>query len=143
MFSLKQKKRVALAVGVFFASAAVVMTLLSALNQNLHLYYSPSMISDAPLCRPIRVGGLVVPGSVKRGNDATVTFTLTDGVGEIDVSHTGALPDLFREGQGIVALGSLHDGTNLHAVQVLAKHDENYMPKEVAESLKLGENNAP
>jgi len=143
MLSRNQKKRVWLSVSVFVVAAVAVTAILTVLNQNLHLYYSPSHILEAPTCRPIRVGGLVVPGSVKRDKDLNVSFVLTDGLGEVSVDYRGVLPDLFREGQGIVALGSLHNDTTLHAVQVLAKHDENYMPKEVAESLKLGEYDAP
>ena len=106
---------------------------------NISLFYAPSQISagDAPLGRSIRVGGLVVDGSVQRDpKTLLVTFTLTDTVAQVPVRFEGILPDLFREGQGIVARGVLAEDGSLQAEEVLAKHDENYMPPEVADSLK-------
>jgi cytochrome c-type biogenesis protein CcmE len=112
---------------------------LQAFNKNLLYYYSPTQISagEAPSLRTFRVGGLVENGSVKREpGSLEVHFTLTDYNKQIGVSYTGVLPDLFREGQGIIARGKLTDGGEFVAEEVLAKHDENYMPPEVKDSLK-------
>jgi cytochrome c-type biogenesis protein CcmE len=135
---------VAILAGVGIATAFA----LQAFNQNLLYYYSPTQISagEAPDSRVFRVGGLVQNNSVKRApGSLEVTFVLTDFQKEIPVSYTGVLPDLFREGQGVIARGKL-DGSRFVAEEVLAKHDENYMPPEVAESLKPhmdAANNAP
>jgi cytochrome c-type biogenesis protein CcmE len=112
---------------------------LYAFQQNLLYFYSPSQVyaGEAPAGRMFRVGGLVVDNSVKRESDGvTVRFELTDTGRTIPVVYTGLLPDLFREGQGIVAHGRLGAGGLFRAEEVLAKHDENYMPPEVAESIK-------
>jgi cytochrome c-type biogenesis protein CcmE len=112
---------------------------LKAFNENLMFFYTPSAVAagEAPVGRAIRVGGLVTTGSVKRQADGlTVLFDITDNAETITVQYTGILPDLFREGQGIVALGKLQDGNLFIADEVLAKHDENYMPPEVADALK-------
>jgi cytochrome c-type biogenesis protein CcmE len=125
---------VAILAGVGIATAFA----LKAFNQNLLYYYSPTQIhaGEAPSNRTFRVGGLVENGSVKRQpGSLEVTFTLTDYQQTMPVSYTGILPDLFREGQGIIARGKL-DGDRFVAEEVLAKHDENYMPPEVADSLK-------
>jgi cytochrome c-type biogenesis protein CcmE len=135
---------VAILAGVGIATAFA----LKAFNQNLLYYYSPTQISagEAPDSRVFRVGGLVQNNSVKRApGSLEVTFVLTDFQKEIPVSYTGVLPDLFREGQGVIARGKL-DGSRFVAEEVLAKHDENYMPPEVADSLKPhmdAANNAP
>lgn len=120
------------------AGVAVSLTLF-ALQQNINLFYSPTEIAGgrAPVGQNIRVGGLVVPGSVWRDPDSLqVRFSLTDEGEQIVVHFDGILPDLFREGQGIVALGRLEQEGHVHASEVLAKHDETYMPPEVAEALK-------
>ena len=92
---------------------------------------------EAPVGQPIRVGGMVVDGSIERSaEDLSVRFRLTDYSGEVPVVYTGILPDLFGEGQGAVASGVLNDNGVLEATEVLAKHDENYMPPEVAEALE-------
>jgi cytochrome c-type biogenesis protein CcmE len=117
---------------------AVGLTLY-ALQQNINLFYSPSQIvaGEAPQGRSIRVGGLVVAGSVQRDSQSLqVGFTLTDNLNRVKVRYEGILPDLFREGQGIVARGRLTPNGVIQAQEVLAKHDENYMPPEVAASLK-------
>jgi cytochrome c-type biogenesis protein CcmE len=117
---------------------AVGLTLY-ALQQNINLFYSPSQIiaGEAPPGRSIRVGGLVVTGSVQRDSQSLqVSFSLTDNLKQIRVHYDGILPDLFREGQGIVARGVLTPDGVVQAQEVLAKHDENYMPPEVAASLK-------
>lgn len=113
--------------------------LLRAMNENILFYYSPSQVAagEPPEGRRFRVGGLVVPGSVKReeGN-MEVTFVLTDNAETVPVIYDGILPDLFREGQGIIAHGELTAAGVFTADEVLAKHDENYMPPEVEQSLK-------
>lgn len=115
---------------------------LTAISENIMYFYSPSQIKsgEAPADATIRVGGLVVNGSVARkGDGLTVSFDLTDTVEQVSVRYTGILPDLFREGQGIVAIGRLNDEGLIMADEVLAKHDENYMPPEVAEALKTAQ----
>jgi len=125
----------AILVGVGIATAFA----LQAFNQNMLYYYSPTQIQagEAPDARSIRVGGLVENGSVQREpGSLEVRFTLTDFSNTVGVSYTGVLPDLFREGQGIIARGKLNDQGLFVAEEVLAKHDENYMPPEVKDSLK-------
>lgn len=112
---------------------------LRAFNENLMFFFSPSDVIDgkAPKEHLFRLGGMVVKGSVQRpGEGLTVKFVLTDMAKEVAVEYTGILPDLFREGQGIVANGKLNANGVFVAQEVLAKHDENYMPPEVAGSLK-------
>jgi cytochrome c-type biogenesis protein CcmE len=125
----------AILVGVGIATAFA----LQAFQQNLLYYYSPTQIlaGEAPESRSFRVGGLVQDGSVQRApGSLEVRFTLTDFANTVGVSYTGVLPDLFREGQGIIARGKLKDDGVFVAEEVLAKHDENYMPPEVKDSLK-------
>lgn len=109
-----------------------------ALRQNISLFYSPSQIAEglAPLNHAIRVGGMVVKGSVMRNkSDLSVRFKITDYKKSMEITYQGILPDLFREGQGIVAQGSLDEHGQFKALEVLAKHDEKYMPPEVRDSL--------
>ena len=116
-----------------------VILILTAFEKNLMYFYSPTEIinGDAPKARSFRIGGLVVTDSVIRNSDdLKVSFILTDMVNEVKVIYEGILPDLFREGQGIVANGKLQSDNIFIADQVLAKHDENYMPPEVAEALE-------
>lgn len=111
---------------------------LYALRQNINLFYTPSDVFDgsAPLAKRIRLGGMVTPGSVVRNaHSLEVEFTLTDYKQSIKVHYNGILPDLFREGQGIVTTGQLIEPGFFIASEVLAKHDENYMPPEVKQSL--------
>ncbi|MCY4469322.1 MAG: cytochrome c maturation protein CcmE [Thiotrichales bacterium] len=124
-----------LVAGVTAATGLVI----AAMGENMLYFYSPTQIraGEAPSGPSIRVGGLVVEGSVRRGQGTEVSFSLTDGAETVDVSYTGILPDLFREGQGIVASGILGSGSRLRAEEVLAKHDENYMPPEVAEAMEM------
>jgi len=128
-------------VGVVLIGVAVATALaLTAIGENMLYFYSPSQIAagEAPTGHDVRVGGLVVDGSVTRqANGLDVRFELTDTAAAVAVTYTGILPDLFREGQGIVALGKIGDDGVFRAREVLAKHDENYMPPEVAEALKL------
>ena len=113
--------------------------LLRAMNENILFYYSPTQVAagEPPEGRRFRVGGLVVNGSVERTpGSLEVQFALTDNAETVPVVYSGILPDLFREGQGIIAHGELTDAGKFRADEVLAKHDENYMPPEVEESLK-------
>jgi cytochrome c-type biogenesis protein CcmE len=134
----RKQRRLALVgagVGVLGIAAGLV---LYALSDSIVFFHSPTDIVEkhvAPGTR-VRLGGLVKPGSVKRGGQLTIRFAGTDGKSDIPVSYQGLLPDLFREGQGVVAEGTLQPGGNLRADTVLAKHDERYMPKEVADALK-------
>jgi len=123
---------------VVLGVAAATALGLKAFQENLLYFYSPSQIAngEAPVSRLFRIGGMVVDGSVKRDPDSLkVSFVLTDTGKSVGVSYEGILPDLFREGQGIVANGQLDKDGVFVAEEVLAKHDENYMPPEVAEAL--------
>ncbi len=134
----KRKRRlITVCLIVAGVTVAVGLTLL-ALKENINIFFSPSQIiaGEAPDNHNIRVGGMVVDGSVNRNQaNLIVTFGLTDTAETVTVSYSGILPDLFREGQGIVALGEMRDGVFI-ANQVLAKHDETYMPPEVSDALK-------
>ena len=119
-------------------AAALILT---AFQKNLMYFYSPSEVAlgEAPTNRPFRLGGMVVEGSVMRPPEGlSVWFTLTDFNEERVVYYEGILPDLFREGQGIVANGQMNDSGVFVASEVLAKHDENYMPPEVADAVAAG-----
>ena len=134
-----RQKRMATVAAILVGVGVATAFALKAFNQNLLYYYSPTQIhaGEAPDARSIRVGGLVENGSLKREpGSLEVQFTLTDFQNTIGVSYTGILPDLFREGQGIIARGKLRDDGMFVAEEVLAKHDENYMPPEVKDSLK-------
>ena len=135
----KRKKRLML-IALMVAGVAIAAGFaLKAFNENLMFFYTPSAVAagEAPANHPIRVGGLVTSGSVKRQEDGlTVRFDITDNAETITIQYTGILPDLFREGQGIVALGELDKDQLFVASEVLAKHDENYMPPEVADALR-------
>ncbi len=126
--------------GVLGIGVAVAL-ILAAFNKNLMYFYSPSEVArgEAPGNRAFRLGGMVVKGSVQRNaQDLTVRFAVTDFAQQRTVTYKGILPDLFREGQGIVAIGQLDNDGVFVASEVLAKHDENYMPPEVAQALKDG-----
>ena len=129
-------KRLAIAAGVVLVIAAAATLILQAFQSNLVFFFSPTQISsqEAPVNRTFRLGGLVVAGSVKRSGVA-VDFQVTDTAQTVPVHFEGILPDLFKEGKGVVAQGKLQDGVFV-AKEVLAKHDENYMPPEAAEALK-------
>ena len=134
----KRSRRKMLVAMVIFGVTIAAVLLLYASKENIMFFYSPTEIhaGKAPSDRPIRVGGLVVDGSVRREeNSLAVQFDLTDNAQVVPVSYTGILPDLFREGQGIVAMGRLNSDGLFVADEVLAKHDENYMPPEVADAL--------
>ncbi len=134
----RQKRRLGLAVAVSVGVAAGVGLMLYAFQQNLLYFYSPSQVA-AGMVEPnstFRLGGLVAEGSVRRQvGTMRVRFSLTDGARDLAVRYHGLLPDLFREGQGIVALGWLDEDGVFVAREVLAKHDESYMPPEVAKAL--------
>jgi len=121
--------------GVLAVAAALV---LSALRESIVFFNSPSDVAEkhvAPGAR-IRLGGLVSPGSLVRGENLRIRFEVTDGKSKLSVSYQGVLPDLFREGQGVVAEGALDPTGVFNADTILAKHDETYMPKEVADALR-------
>jgi cytochrome c-type biogenesis protein CcmE len=131
----KRKSRLYLAIFVLVAVAGTTAALMVAMEQNINMFYPPDEIVNgtAPVDRTIRAGGMVKDGSVRRSNDSLqVDFTITDHMGaEFVVSFTGILPDLFREGQGIIVQGKLGADGRFAAQEVLAKHDENYMPPEL------------
>lgn len=134
-----RKKRLIIVLAILAGMAATVGLAVFALSENINLFYTPSEIAagNAPTDARIRAGGLVKEGSVQRNEDAlTVSFVVTDGDADITIEYRGILPDLFREGQGIVALGRLNSDKVLVADEVLAKHDENYMPPEVEDALE-------
>ena len=127
--------------GIALLGAAAAL-ILNAFQSNLVFFFSPSqvMANEAPQDRVFRIGGLVEAGSVKRQTDGlTVHFNVTDTAKTIPVAYSGILPDLFREGKGVVAQGKLGPDGVFHATQVLAKHDENYMPPEAAHAVAQAE----
>ena len=137
-------KRLALIGGIVASVAVAAGLVLNAFQSNLVFFFSPSQVvaKEAPTARTFRLGGLVKEGSVKR-NGTEVVFGVTDTAQTIQVKYTGILPDLFKEGKGVVAQGQLGGDGVFAAREVLAKHDENYMPPEAAEALKrAGEANA-
>ncbi|MEX2408819.1 MAG: cytochrome c maturation protein CcmE [Rhodovibrionaceae bacterium] len=137
-----KRQRLTLILLGMLALAGATALVLTAFEDNLVFFYSPSDIQaePPPEGRNLRVGGLVLEGSVEKLADGAVRFTLSDTANELPVVFAGILPDLFREGQGIVAEGRFGPEGVFHAEEVLAKHDENYMPPEVAEALeKSGE----
>lgn len=131
-----RKKRLVLVLLMLVGVALGVGLLLSKLDENIMFFLTPSevMAGEAPPDRLFRIGGMVVDGSVSRpGDGLTVVFDLSDNENRITVKYTGILPDLFREGQGIIANGRLNRGGEFVAEEVLAKHDENYIPRELAD----------
>ena len=137
---MKPRTRRGLAIAAGLATLGVaVMLVLKAFQSNLVFFFSPSQIAanEAPRDRAFRIGGLVEEGSIKRdGQTLTVQFVVTDMAQRVPVTYTGMLPDLFKEGKGVVAQGKLGADGVFVADQVLAKHDENYMPPEAAEALE-------
>ena len=133
-----------LAAAVLAVGAATTLVL-RAFESNLVFFYSPTQVAahEAPTARAFRVGGLVQQGSVQRASSGlTVNFVVTDGAHQVPVRYTGMLPDLFREGKGVVAQGRLDGSGWFLAQQVLAKHDENYMPPEAAAALQAARTGA-
>lgn len=134
-------RRIALILAGVAGLGLAASLVLSAFQQNLVFFFTPSQVvaNEAPLGRAFRVGGMVEVGSVKRQPDGvTVNFVVTDTAKSMQVAYKGALPDLFREGKGVVTQGRLENGLFV-ASEVLAKHDENYMPPEAADALKKGQ----
>ena len=134
-----RRKRLYVVLGILGGVAASVARAVMASRDNIMFYYDPSQIAagKAPSDKRFRIGGMVVKGSVTRKpGDLQVRFVLTDFAHQVPVEYTGVLPDLFREGQGIIAHGSMSPNGAFVADEVLAKHDEKYMPPEVAASLK-------
>ena len=137
----RQKRFVFIAVGVVAVSMAVGLVLY-ALRGNVNLYFTPTQVfnNEAPHGRSFRIGGLVEEGSIKREKDGlTVNFVITDTHRSIPVVYKGILPDLFKEGKGVVAQGRVEADGLMRAEEVLAKHDENYMPPEAADAMKQAE----
>jgi len=136
----KRQKRLYIILAIVFGTSLAVGLTMYALNQNINLFYSASQIAngEAPTDARMRVGGMVVDGSLERATDSLrVSFELTDYENTVKVVFTGILPDLFREGQGIIAQGKMDTQGVFQADEVLAKHDENYMPPEIAETMKV------
>ena len=141
----QRKQRLMLVGFLFLGTAAAVGFLLMALQQNVDLFYPPEKVvsGEAPINQRMRAGGMVLEGSVQRDDSLDVSFMLSDMAGsDFEVRYTGILPDLFREGQGIVATGKLTADGVFMAEQVLAKHDENYMPPELANMAQNIKDNA-
>ncbi len=135
----QRKKRLFIILGLVAGLGVAVGLALSALQENINLFYTPTQIAngEAPLDTRIRAGGMVEKGSVQRSSDSLdVRFVVTDFNKSVPITYRGILPDLFREGQGIVALGKLNAEGVVVADEVLAKHDEKYMPPEVTKALK-------
>ena len=141
-----RKKRILMVCMMIAGISVAALLILTAFEKNLMYFYSPTEIinGEAPQSRSFRIGGLVVSDTVIRNpDDLKVSFVLTDTVNEIKVIYDGILPDLFREGQGIVANGKLQSENVFIADEVLAKHDENYMPPEVRDALEKAGANIP
>jgi cytochrome c-type biogenesis protein CcmE len=135
----RKRKRLVMVLGAMAALGIGVALVGYALRENIALFKSPTEIAQEqiPEGRRFRIGGLVEDHSVTRGADGvTISFRVTDGVSSVPVSYRGILPDLFREGQGVVAMGALDGSGTFKASEVLAKHDERYMPPEVVKALK-------
>ncbi|MFO1271925.1 MAG: cytochrome c maturation protein CcmE [Rubrivivax sp.] len=133
-------KRAAIVVGVLAAVGVAVALVLNAFNSNLVFFYTPTQIAakEAPQGRTFRIGGLVQAGTVQR-EGVTVRFVVTDTAKSVNVRYDGVLPDLFKEGKGVVAQGQLGPDGVFVAREVLAKHDENYMPPEAADAVQKAE----
>ena len=133
----KQKRLSVIAAGLVFLGAATSLTFY-ALGQKPSYFYMPADLAAAEIApgQRIRLGGLVEAGTIVRGQGTTVAFAVTDGERSVNVTYTGILPDLFRENQGVITEGTFDPAGTFVADSVLAKHDERYMPKEVAEGLK-------
>jgi cytochrome c-type biogenesis protein CcmE len=134
---LKKQRRIQVILLAFVALAAATALVGYAMRDGINFFRSPTEVMTAPpdAGEVFRIGGLVEQGSIRRGEGTTVSFVVTDTNASVPVSFTGVLPDLFAEGQGMIAQGSM-EGETFVATEVLAKHDETYMPKEVIEALK-------
>ena len=141
----RHKRLAWIALGLVALGVATALVL-SAFNQNLVFFFTPSQVAanEAPKSRPFRIGGLVEQGSLKRdANSLTVHFLVTDTAKTVPVTYTGLLPDLFKEGKGVVAQGTLAPDGSFHATEVLAKHDENYMPPAAKDAIDQAHRNKP
>ena len=137
MKGLKKKRRIQI-IALAFAALALSTGLIGyAMRDGINFFRTPSQVTQSPPppTETFRIGGLAVEGSLQRGQSETVTFRVTDTANEVPVSYSGVLPDLFDEGQGMVGTGRMVDGV-FQATEILAKHDETYMPKEVVDALK-------
>lgn len=134
----RKRRRLAFAIALVLASAGGAALVIAALKDNVLYFYSPSDVAAKAVGPGVtfHIGGLVARGSVRRAPGGVVHFVVTDGRAQIPVTYTGALPDLFREGQGVVASGALDSTGMFAASEVLAKHDERYMAPEVVDALK-------
>jgi len=137
MRGLKKRRRIQIIVVAFLALAGSTALIGYAMRDGINFFRSPSQIAEAPPppTETFRIGGLVEQGSLKRGQGETVRFNVTDGGATVPVTFTGVLPDLFKENQGMIGTGRLVGGV-FEATEILAKHDESYMPKEVMDALK-------
>ena len=137
MKSLKKKRRVQIIIAATVALVLAVGLIGYGFRDGINLYRSPSQMAGNPpeAGEVFRLGGLVEDGTLKRGDGETVSFSVTDGGASVPVRFTGVLPDLFAEGQGMIGTGRM-EGDTFIASEILAKHDENYMPREVIDSLK-------
>jgi cytochrome c-type biogenesis protein CcmE len=137
MKGLKKKRRIQVIVLAVVALAASTAIIGYAMRDGINFFRSPSQVAEAPPgpTEVFRIGGLVEDGTLRRGQGETITFSVTDGGASIPVSYTGVLPDLFGEGEGMVGTGSYVDGV-FRATEILARHDETYMPAEVIDALK-------
>lgn len=146
----KRKQRLVMVLFIVVFTSLAIGLLTYALRENINLFYPPSKIAsgEAPIDTRIRAGGCVLPGRVERSTDSLdVSFLITDGAADVEVQYTGILPDLFAEGEAVVVNGKLNGDGIFMATEVLAKHDETYMPPEVADSIqdakpKTAENSA-
>ena len=136
--SPKKRRRLAFAISLLLAGGVAAALVVFALRDNVLFFYSPTDLAERPVPpgQTFRIGGLVENGSVVRESGLAVRFVVTDGKTSVPVRYSGVLPDLFREGQGVVALGMRQPDGVFAAREVLAKHDENYMPPEVVDALK-------
>jgi cytochrome c-type biogenesis protein CcmE len=134
----RKRRRIAFVAALLIGGSAAAALAISALSDNVLYFYSPSDVKEKHIGpgTAFRVGGIVVANSVKHGKDMELKFEVTDGKHSVPVDYRGDVPSLFREGQGCVAIGRLDDNGVFQADQVLAKHDEKYMPPEVVDALK-------
>jgi len=134
----RKRRRLAFAVTLMLAGAGAALLVVIAVRDNVQFFLSPSQVATKHVQPGIefRIGGLVKNRTLRRGTGANITFVVTDGRADIPVIYQGVLPALFREGRGVVALGSLTPGGTFSATEILAKHDERYMPRDVVEALK-------
>ena len=137
MKSLKKKRRIQIIIAAAVALVLAVVLIGYGFRDGINLYRSPSQMTENPpaLGEVFRLGGLVETGTLQRGASETVSFKVTDGGASVPVRFAGVLPDLFAEGQGMIGTGAM-EGDTFVATEILAKHDENYMPPEVAKALK-------